>query len=390
MSHRFVAHQQGSAFFMQPLDFGDIAYDYFCRLGCSANFWPARDGETEETKSYFNELKQVIGSRWGGSNSQVEGFYMYLKILNVTSDDGSASSKLFGSVHGKLFKDIYEELELLEPVQLKLEIVFGVPLDTKVIKISTQEMNMSMAPKDTHMAATYYTFEQTFPAPWPVTICDSGVDCFLKSELIYSPYPQPGLQLSPSNGSLQIAVMTKTILETGLHSDFTLISENGDRFPCHKVFLAPSSQFFATMFKTDMMESHMSECRLDGSTQEGVSALLKFVYYQDVQEPLTSSGLCVELLHLALMYDIPTLAHCVRNTMLSKRNSWWDIGGAVSLYFRVRLENGYANLKDKAIQILKTKRARGEIMSNANSHFEDLCVSDPNALKELMQLMFCS
>ncbi|CAL8124380.1 unnamed protein product [Orchesella dallaii] len=313
---------------------------------------------------------------------------------NITSiDDGSVRPRLLGTVHGPLFKNISEELELLEPVQLKLEIAFGVPFCTSV---SSEEMSFIQNPKDKQVPTTYYSFEKdmiTPPTwPWPLPCCDTGIEYYLMSTLIFSPYSHPGIQVSPppQNGSLQIASMTKLILESGLHSDFTLISGTGDRFPCHKVFLTPSSQFFATMFRTDMMERKMNECRLDGSSKDGVRALLKFVYYQDVLEPLGSSGLCVELLHLALLYDIPTLAHWARDNMLLKPNCWWDIEGVVSLYFRVRLESGYESLKEKAIQILKTKRARGELMSNSNSNFQELCMGDPNALKELMQLMFCS
>jgi len=213
-------------------------------------------------------------------------------------------------------------------------------------------------PNDKHIPATYYTFEQDLETPWPASCCESGVDFFLKAELTFSSYTQPGkFQLfQPPNGALQISVMTKQILESGLHSDFYLISGDGDgdRFPCHKNFLSASSRFFATMFKTDMKENRMCKCELNGSTKEGVSALLKFIYYQAVQEPLENAALCLELLHLALLYDIPCLANWARDTIIRKPKGWWDLEGAINLYFRVRLEVGLEELTKIATHILKS------------------------------------
>jgi len=56
-------------------------------------------------------------------------FYMYLKVRSTSE----SNQRLFGSVHGKVFQKIYEELELLEPMKLKLELEFDTPLYTKVI-----------------------------------------------------------------------------------------------------------------------------------------------------------------------------------------------------------------------------------------------------------------
>jgi len=58
-----------------------------------------------------------------------------------------------------------------------------------------------------------------------------------------------------------------SLLGAGLFSDFTILSREEKRFPCHKIILAARSEYFKSMLTSPMKEKEEKEHKLDHSNQ---------------------------------------------------------------------------------------------------------------------------
>ncbi|CAL8139386.1 unnamed protein product [Orchesella dallaii] len=288
------------------------------------------------------------------------------KRSDVCEICNSSPQMVTGRVCGPLLQELYRGLNLEE---MKLQLVIS--FEDLPCHIVTQDLS-------SEGSSAVFLFEQELCGTLKV-LCNSLVHFSIAAELTLKP------QRSPTN---EVAERTKAYLETGVVSDFSLISGEGVSIPCHKILLENCSEFFKGLLHSGMKEVQEGKCRLGSSSKEGLEALLKFVYSRDVEDALASSELAYELLEFGLTYQISGLDDVMKNIFLWKESEWWDTQVAFEVFLRVRhLEGcGWELLKKKAMDVLKSKNYM--LMSDSDTRMEKLWSYDSKAAKELMQFWF--
>ena len=81
-------------------------------------------------------------------------------------------------------------------------------------------------------------------------------------------------------------------VEDEILSDFTIISEEGHRFPCHRVVLAAKSPTMKAMVTTEMMEREDSETTIHHNNKV-VGAFVDFFYKGEVPQDVLEANLSI-------------------------------------------------------------------------------------------------
>lgn len=103
-----------------------------------------------------------------------------------------------------------------------------------------------------------------------------------------------------------------------------------------------------------MRETHDNRILMEDVSEEGVKALLAYLYYRDLEMPLMSSVLAVELLELSHRYLIGGLENAVKGILLEKDVKWFEGKAAMRLfYFAGKLDN-HKDLRRKAVEVLQS------------------------------------
>ncbi|ODM88761.1 putative BTB/POZ domain-containing protein, partial [Orchesella cincta] len=152
----------------------------------------------------------------------------------------------------------------------------------------------------------------------------------------------------------------QVLLPEGVECDFELISENGARIPCHRRFLSRNSTVLARMFETEWKDSQEKACNMNIS-EDGLNALLKFIYNASIDDPLGSPSIALELLETAYHYDIPLLEKAVRKILIKQSVSWYTTEMALKQHRFSLSVDGYRDLKWKAVKVIETKT--GEVIN---------------------------
>jgi len=97
--------------------------------------------------------------------------------------------------------------------------------------------------------------------------------------------------------------------------DFTLESEDGTKFPCHKIVLGTQSSVLKRMFLSPMEEKKESNLRLKYKT-DIVEKFVQFFYKREIEAEIEEN--IDSFLELADMYDIPNLKDQVEEVAISK------------------------------------------------------------------------
>ena len=72
------------------------------------------------------------------------------------------------------------------------------------------------------------------------------------------------------------------------------------------------------MFSSDMMERTENLVEMPDMTEAGVKALLAYLYYRNLLEPLKSAAVACELLETADKYGLESLLESMRDLILGK------------------------------------------------------------------------
>ncbi|ODM87022.1 Kelch-like protein 13 [Orchesella cincta] len=369
---------------------GTSEYQSGCRLGF--NFRDEIDLNAacdEGDKTFLTNLNDVIQSDQVRCSQRKTLFDIYLKLLPlspVVNGTGASSRKYktVGSVHGRFFKQLVEKLHLRRPLKVQLKITFDKP--SQAVTIDTDYMTLISDPRNKLWPKAFKFEVDGDISTWNFASPGRSLKYTIEAEIEASPFIQStgGLGIIPQEEDGETARLNKTFLEKRNHCDFTLLSGNGrNGVRCHKIFLAGSSPFFDRMINGDTKEN---ECKLDGSTKDGLEALLKFIYYRSVEDALKSSVIAYELLDLGQKYEFPCLDEAMKGLLLAKLDDLWDLEVALQFFLRTRLmENNDESqpLKDKAKEVLKMKRA--ELMSDSNTLLNDLMAKNPEAAKGLIR-----
>ncbi|ODM93550.1 BTB/POZ domain-containing protein [Orchesella cincta] len=180
--------------------------------------------------------------------------------------------------------------------------------------------------------------------------------------------------------------LEKKMLEEQLHADFSLIAENGSKIRCHKAILASRSPVFDRMLANDMVETAKSTCEMEGMSESGVNAFLKYIYYFDFQSPLKNAQIALELLEAGHKYDVSSLETMMKEIFTKKTSAEW-LGAevAMKLFLWTLKVDGYENLKQQAVRVIKVKWDNE--VKGADT-FNELFLMDPSSTKELISCIF--
>ena len=108
------------------------------------------------------------------------------------------------------------------------------------------------------------------------------------------------------------------VLNDGTFSDVVL-SAGGRHFPCHRIVLAARSPVFRTMFQVKMLEKEADIIELADIEPEVLEEMLKFVYTDQVSNPVRSG---IKLLEAADRFGLVLLFHlCEAQIELTAENS---------------------------------------------------------------------
>lgn len=102
----------------------------------------------------------------------------------------------------------------------------------------------------------------------------------------------------------------------------------------------------------NFVEGRLGEIRMDDMTDNSIKALLKFLYYRDIESPTSNHAIALELLCCADKYGIECLEKAIWEIFIPLPAHTFDIKTALKIFvFGYRTEN--QEYQQKAVQILK-------------------------------------
>lgn len=102
-----------------------------------------------------------------------------------------------------------------------------------------------------------------------------------------------------------------------------------------------------------MKESQTNHISMVDVSEEGVRALLEYLYCRDLNKPMESSTVSVEMLEVAHKYLLGSLEDAIKAILLNKCDSWFNPNAAFRLFFFAGKLDIHKDLRDKAIRVLR-------------------------------------
>ena len=142
-----------------------------------------------------------------------------------------------------------------------------------------------------------------------------------------------------------------SISEDGDFTDFTLESEEGSKFPCHRTVLAAQSSVMRRMFLSPMEERETSSLKLQYK-DDVVKKLMKFFYKREIGEE-EEEGNLRSFLELAEKYDLPHLKEEVEELAIRKLT----VENMVDMFLLADIHSA-KDLRNAAEDFIKTNRLK--------------------------------
>jgi len=115
------------------------------------------------------------------------------------------------------------------------------------------------------------------------------------------------------NGNRYVQNM-QSIINFDSFSDLTIICGR-KKFRCHKVIMAARSTVFKAMLENEMQEKKTNEVKIEDSSPKAVKMMIDFIYTDKLPENV--DPIAVELIHLAVKYDLASLIQICEVSLLS-------------------------------------------------------------------------
>ena len=132
-------------------------------------------------------------------------------------------------------------------------------------------------------------------------------------------------------------------------ADFTVLSQKGERYPCHRIFLANQSPVLMAMMTHEMKEKQESELKLDHN-EEVVKHFVEFFYTGDVPPKVLEENV-ESFLTLAESYDLKILKLQTELVAMEKMT----VGNMLSMFAVADLYKA-EKLKEFSLSFIKTNR----------------------------------
>lgn len=168
-----------------------------------------------------------------------------------------------------------------------------------------------------------------------------------------------------------VKTSNKTIFIEGKYSDFTIVCGNPDQetrtsIPCHKVFLANESPYFAGMFESGMQEADKAEVEIKEYDVEVVKSFLEFIYTKEIEPEMMKSNMD-SFLKIADQFRVESLKAVIQAAMMkaiTKDNvlelllTGHHYNGkaikAAAIGFLVKNKDCYSGMRDDLMAALKS------------------------------------
>ena len=164
----------------------------------------------------------------------------------------------------------------------------------------------------------------------------------------------------------------KMCYEDGIFSDWTIISEEGQRFPCHRIILAAKSSTMKAMMTTDMREKEEKETKLHYNNQV-VGGFVDYFYKGEVPPEILKQNLS-SFLAISDFYHLETLKVQTEDAAIKSLN----IENVVEMFSLANLHKAIKVKKAIKFFILENKKKLAE---------QDLSQVPQSLLMELFKLV---
>lgn len=149
----------------------------------------------------------------------------------------------------------------------------------------------------------------------------------------------------------QVAFVRKMLADKFL-CDVSIVPGNGSRVECHRNILAAHSTVFKAMFGKDTKETQTGMVEIPGMTEEGVSAMLEYLYGWKTSTAEESPIVCVELMEASDKYDIQDLNESMERLFMKQGLEWYTAEASLRLVLFLK-DKEPSELKKKALEIFK-------------------------------------
>ena len=146
----------------------------------------------------------------------------------------------------------------------------------------------------------------------------------------------------------------KLCLEDGTFSDWTIISVEGQRFPCHRLVLATQSSPMWAMMTIDMKEKEERETKLNHSNKV-VGAFVDYFYKGEVPQVVLEANIS-GFLELSDLYNLGPLKAQVEDTAIKSLT----VENVVEMFSLANLYNAEILKKASRYFIVENKKILGQ------------------------------
>ena len=161
-------------------------------------------------------------------------------------------------------------------------------------------------------------------------------------------------------------------IEDGIFSDWTIVSEEGQRFPCHRNILAAKSSTMKAMMTTEMKEKEEKVTKVNFSNKL-VEAFLDYFYKGEVPRVVLETNLS-SFMKLSDYYHLEPLKAQVEDAAIKSLS----IENVVEMFSLANLHNAQILKKASRYFILENKKILGQ---------QDLSQVPPSVMTELFKLL---
>ena len=155
-------------------------------------------------------------------------------------------------------------------------------------------------------------------------------------------------------------------------SDWTIVSEEGQRFPCHRLILAARSPAMMAMMTTDMKEKEVRETKVHYNNQV-VGAFLDYFYKGEVPTGVLEANIS-SFLDLAELYSLERMKAQVEDVAIKTLN----IENVIEMFSLADQFNAGTLKEATKIFILENKKMIGQ---------QDLSQVPQDVMTELFKLV---
>ena len=141
-------------------------------------------------------------------------------------------------------------------------------------------------------------------------------------------------------------------------SDWTIVSEEGQRFPCHRVILAAKSPALMAMMTTEMKEKEAKETKVHYNNQV-VEAFVDYFYKGEVPTGILKANIA-SFMDLAELYNLGPMKAQVEDVAIKSLSEDQDIANVVEMFSLANQYNAETLLEATKVVIVENKKILGQ------------------------------